>query len=475
MHMTTSKKNLPTEFLKEMKDLLGPSYNDFLKSYEEKKTSAIRVNTLKMSREKFEELGLFSIDTSSDRLAWSDESYYVDEAASPGQNPLHDAGAYYIQEPSAISVVGKSHIGPGEYILDMCAAPGGKSTYILSKLGGSGLLVSNEINKKRLASLGDNLERFGARNALITNEDSNSLLTFFKGFFDKIYVDAPCSGQGMFRKDDYAIEDWSLAKVEECSNIQKDLIRDAYAMLKPGGSLIYSTCTFTQKENEDIVNDFLDEYKMARLDSMERIWPHIDRGEGHFCARIRKPDLTLDEEDIREISPKGFQEVTSIPKSKTKKSSKSKKVLANKKISEDLKKFLADYLRGDLFGDFESLGGSILENKDKVYLLAMDQDRIRGLRVLRNGIFLGELKKNRFEPSHSLAMALKKEDVNNYLDLGYDSEEISKYLQGQPIETGQSRGWVLVCVEGCSIGWGKESGGILKNKYPKGLRRNIKK
>lgn len=472
--MTISKNKLPIEFLKEMEDLLGPSYNDFIKSFDEKKTSAIRINTLKMTKERFEDLAMFSIDIDRDRIEWSDESYYIDEETNPGKNPLHDAGAYYLQEPSAISVVGKSNIVPGERILDMCAAPGGKSTYILSKLGGRGLLVSNEINKQRVTSLGDNLERFGARNAIITNEDSKRLLTFFKGFFDKIYIDAPCSGQGMFRKDAYAIEDWSIAKVQECSNIQKDLIRDAYAMLRPGGSLIYSTCTFTKIENEDIINDFLGEYKMASLDSMERIWPHIDRGEGHFCARISKPDSDNDEDfGLGDVDFEIANNKNS--KSKNKKASKSKRTSSGSKIPDDLKKFFLDYLSEKQFEDLQNFKERLVENKDMIYLASIDQDKLKGLKVLRNGILLGQLKKNRFEPAHSLAMALKKSDVKHCLDLDHDSEEIYKYLEGQPIETGQSRGWVLVCVEGCSIGWGKESSGVLKNKYPKGLRRVIKR
>src|SRR3712207_808611 len=222
MHMTTcNNKKLPIEFLKEMEDLLGPSYNDFLESYKNSKTSAIRINELKISKNDFEELDLFGIDYERDKVTWSEESYYIGPEQSPGRNPLHDAGAYYIQEPSAISVVGQTDIRSGDKVLDMCAAPGGKSTYIASKLGQSGLLVSNEINRQRITSLGDNLERFGARNTVIINEDSKNLLTFFKGFFDKIFIDAPCSGQGMFRKDDYAIEDWSQAKVMECTNIQR--------------------------------------------------------------------------------------------------------------------------------------------------------------------------------------------------------------------------------------------------------------
>src|SRR3712207_6631101 len=312
-------KELPIEFLKEMEDLLGPSYNDFLESYKNSKTSAVRINELKISNSDFEKLGLFSIDYERDRVAWSDKSYYIGPEQSPGKNPLHDAGAYYIQEPSAMSVVGQTDICSDDRVLDMCAAPGGKSTYIVSKLGRGGLLVSNEINRQRITSLGDNLERFGAKNTVITNEDSKNLLTFFKGFFDKIFIDAPCSGQGMFRKDPYAIEDWSQAKVLECSNIQKNLIRDGYQMLKQGGQLIYSTCTFTRKENEDIVEDFLKECEGARLDSMSRIWPHIDKGEGHFCARISKCDKNI--QFVEEIQT-DFNNFQRVKKSKHKKMSK---------------------------------------------------------------------------------------------------------------------------------------------------------
>ena len=467
MHMTTcNNKKLPIEFLKEMEDLLGPSYNDFLESYKNSKTSAIRINELKISKNDFEELDLFGIDYERDKVTWSEESYYIGPEQSPGRNPLHDAGAYYIQEPSAISVVGQTDIRSGDKVLDMCAAPGGKSTYIASKLGQSGLLVSNEINRQRITSLGDNLERFGARNTVIINEDSKNLLTFFKGFFDKIFIDAPCSGQGMFRKDDYAIEDWSQAKVMECTNIQKTLIRDGYQMLKEGGQLIYSTCTFTRRENEDIIEDFLNEHEGASLISMSRIWPHIDRGEGHFCARISKTVKGDNDEDSYQFNTNSLKKSRKL---------KPKKILMSENLPKEFTEFIHKNLKGFMDEDFKSYEDNIVVNRDMIYLSCINPNKLNGLRVLRNGILLGYLKKNRFEPSHSLAMALKRSDVKNSVNYAHDSEEICKYIEGQSIQTGQSRGWVLVCVEGCSVGWGKESGGVLKNKYPKGLRRVIKR
>jgi len=463
---TCNNKKLPIEFLKEMEDLLGPSYNDFLESYKNSKTSAIRINELKISKNDFEELDLFGIDYERDKVTWSEESYYIGPEQSPGRNPLHDAGAYYIQEPSAISVVGQTDIRSGDKVLDMCAAPGGKSTYIASKLGQSGLLVSNEINRQRITSLGDNLERFGARNTVIINEDSKNLLTFFKGFFDKIFIDAPCSGQGMFRKDDYAIEDWSQAKVMECTNIQKTLIRDGYQMLKEGGQLIYSTCTFTRRENEDIIEDFLNEHEGASLISMSRIWPHIDRGEGHFCARISKTVKGDNDEDSYQFNTNSLKKSRKL---------KPKKILMSENLPKEFTEFIHKNLKGFMDEDFKSYEDNIVVNRDMIYLSCINPNKLNGLRVLRNGILLGYLKKNRFEPSHSLAMALKRSDVKNSVNYAHDSEEICKYIEGQSIQTGQSRGWVLVCVEGCSVGWGKESGGVLKNKYPKGLRRVIKR
>lgn len=467
--------SLPESFLREMKEILGDEYQDFLDSYQDEKTSAIRVNNLKMPIERFKDLGLFNIDFDRDNISWAKEGYYISGDVNPGKNPLHDAGAYYIQEPSAMSVVGQTPINEGDRVLDLCAAPGGKSTYILSKLNHRGLLVSNEINPNRIRALGENLERFGAVNSIITNSDSTSLLTFFKGFFDKIFIDAPCSGQGMFRKDAFAIEDWSQDKVDECAGIQRQIIRDAYEMLRNGGMLIYSTCTFTRQENEDIIEAFLEDYPTASLVDMDRIWPHKDKGEGHFCARILKEaDKTGNLESGYFGVSTSYEDTKKDPsrdyakKSKKKQKSRAKssnKNSGNLNLFED---FATTYLvDGGLKNVLES-GLSLKE--DRLYYQPIDYD-LRGLKILRAGLFIGQFKKNRFEPAHSLAMALRPGDVKNTIDFANDSDEIRAYLRGESIATSQSRGWVLVSVEGVSLGWGKESNGILKNKYPKGLRR----
>lgn len=429
--------NLPKEFLDEMKIILGDEYNEFIKSYDDPKTTGLRVNTLKMTKDKLLSLNLYSLQ----EIPWTNEGFYYDESIyRPGKNPLHEAGAYYLQEPSAMSVVPKLDVQEGEKILDMCAAPGGKSTYILSKLNNTGLLVSNEINPIRIKALGENLERFGAKNCIITNTDSRSLRKVFEGYFDKIVIDAPCSGQGMFRKDEVAISDWSYAKVLECQSIQREIIRDGYHMLKEGGILVYSTCTFAKEENEIIIEEFLEEYTDAKLIEMERLWPHKVKGEGHFVAKIQK----LEEDRC---------------------STKDLKIKKLDKEVKDYRDFEKKFLNIKLDNRFELRG-------ENLYLLPDELPDIKKLKVLRYGLHLGILKKNRFEPSHALSHYLKIDDVKYIENFNINEKEVLDYLRGNTINTGQSRGWVLVCVEGVALGWGKESNGVLKNHYPKGLRIN---
>lgn len=430
-------KKLPQRFLDDMKELLMDEYDDFIKSYDEPKTTGLRINTLKINKEELLNLNLYNLTP----IPWADEGFYYDEEVDrPGKSPLHESGAYYLQEPSAMSVVPHLDIKEGDKVLDMCAAPGGKSTYILSKLNDTGLLVSNEINSTRIRALGENLERFGARNCIITNTDSNNLRKLFTGYFDKIVIDAPCSGQGMFRKDEVAIEDWSYAKVLECQSIQKDIIRDGYDMLKNGGVLVYSTCTFAKEENEDVINEFISEYENAKLIEMQRIWPHKVSGEGHFVAKIQK----LENEDCN---------VKYI------------KIKNNDKEVKDYREFEKKFLNISMESRFDIRG-------ENLYLLPEEHPDTKKLKVLRYGLHLGMLKKNRFEPSHALSHYLKMEDVKNVENFSIQDNKILDYLRGNTIETGKSRGWVLVCVEGIGLGWGKESNGILKNHYPKGLRIN---
>ena len=428
---------LPQKFLEDMKEILKDEYEDFIKSYEEPKTTGLRVNTLKISKEELLNLNLFNLT----QIPWANEGFYYDETVDrPGKNPLHEAGAYYLQEPSAMSVVPKVDVQEGDKVLDMCAAPGGKSTYILSKLNDTGLLVSNEINPIRIKALGENLERFGAKNCIITNTDSNNLRKVFTGYFDKVVIDAPCSGQGMFRKDEVAIKDWSYAKVLECQSIQREIIRDGYKMLKNGGILVYSTCTFAKEENETIINEFIEEFENAKLIEMDRVWPHKVKGEGHFVAKIQK----LEDEDCatKELKTKRLD-----------------------KEIKDYKDFEKKFLNVNIGNKFDLRG-------ENLYLIPEESPDTKKLKVLRYGLHLGVLKKNRFEPSHALSHYLKLEDVKNVEEFKVDDNQILDYLRGNTINTGKSRGWVLVSVEGVPIGWGKESNGVLKNHYPKGLRIN---
>ena len=428
---------LPQKFLEDMKEILKDEYEDFIKSYEEPKTTGLRVNTLKISKEELLNLNLFNLT----QIPWANEGFYYDETIDrPGKNPLHEAGAYYLQEPSAMSVVPKVDVQEGDKVHDMCAAPGGKSTYILSKLNDTGLLVSNEINPIRIKALGENLERFGAKNCIITNTDSNNLRKVFTGYFDKVVIDAPCSGQGMFRKDEVAIKDWSYAKVLECQSIQREIIRDGYEMLKNGGILVYSTCTFAKEENETIINEFIEEFENAKLIEMDRVWPHKVKGEGHFVAKIQK----LEDEDC------------------TTKELKTKRL--DKEV-KDYKDFEEKFLNINMGTKFDLRG-------ENLYLIPEESPDTKKLKVLRYGLHLGVLKKNRFEPSHALSHYLKLKDVKNVEEFKVNDSEVLDYLRGNTINTGKSRGWVLVAVEGVPLGWGKESNGVLKNHYPKGLRIN---
>lgn len=426
---------LPQKFLDDMKEILKDEYEDFINSYKKPKTTGLRVNTLKMSKEELLKLDLFKLK----QIPWTNEGFYYDETIDrPGKNALHEAGAYYLQEPSAMSVVPKLEINEGDKVLDMCAAPGGKSTYILSKLNDTGLLVSNEINPTRIRALGENLERFGAKNCIITNTDSNNLRKVFTGYFDKIVIDAPCSGQGMFRKDEIAIKDWSYAKVLECQSIQREIIRDGYDMLANGGVLVYSTCTFATEENETVINEFIEEYPNAKLIETERLWPHKVEGEGHFVAKIQK----LEDEDC---------------------STKQIKIKKLDKEIKDYKDFENKFLNVSMENKFDIRG-------ENLYLIPQESPDTKKLKVLRYGLHLGTLKKNRFEPSHALAHYLNTDDAKYVENLKIDNNQVLEYLRGNIINTGKSRGWVLVSVEGVPLGWGKESNGVLKNHYPKGLR-----
>ncbi len=428
---------LPEAFLQRMENQLGAQYPAFLDSLERPRAVALRFNPLKG-----EKPGLPFV---TEVVPWEPMGYYYDPQARPGLHPYHEAGVYYLQEASAMSAVALLDPQPGERICDLCAAPGGKTTQIAGRMLGDGFLLCNEINPKRAKILSRNIERMAVANALVTNEHPARLAEKFPGFFDRVLVDAPCSGEGMFRKEEAAVTDWSEDTVAMCANRQREILISAAQLLKPGGRLVYSTCTFAPMENEETVAAFLEshpEFSLEKVDApwftqvatgMFRLWPHKLLGEGHFVAVLRK---------------NGGEE-TDLP------------IPAGEKLPRLWTEF-AHQLKIQLPNGKAVLFGNSL------YWAPAEMPDIRGVKVLRPGLELGELKKDRLEPAHSLALWLKT--APNVLNLDSSGAEIGKFMNGQTLPC-DSSGWTLVQVDGYSIGWGKADGKILKNHYPKGFRR----
>lgn len=437
---------LPEKFLERMKELLGEEYDAFVRSYEDTPLyTGLRVNPLKQTEK------TRALIQNSEPIPWCKEGYYTDKALITGAHPYHIGGAFYFQEPSAMAAAAALPIEAGDYVLDLCAAPGGKSTQIGAALNQTGLLVANEIVRRRAEILTENIERFGLRNAVVMNEQPKNLAEKYPGFFDKIVVDAPCSGEGMFRKEPQAITEWSPEHVISCAVRQRNILDCAVKMLKPNGLLIYSTCTFSKEENEDNAQYLTEEKGLTLLPisltgvsegiSMPeavRIFPHKSRGEGHFVALFKKTDGD-------------YNVVRQKPQRHT-----------DAEAEKQYREFEKAVLNLRLKGTFCSFGG-------RLYLLPVDLD-IDRMKVLRPGLYLGECKKNRFEPSHALALALKPEDFKNTLSLTCEDPRLDAYLRGEVIPCGTS-GYTAVLADGLPVGWGKASGGMLKNHFPKYLRK----
>ena len=428
---------LPQEFLDRMQLQLGEEYPVFLESLERPRAVALRFNPLKGDNPRLPFVG--------DPVPWEPEGFYYDPQSRPGLHPLHEAGVYYLQEASAMAPVALLDPQPGERICDLCAAPGGKTTQIAGRMAGEGFLLCNEINPKRAKILSRNIERMGVANAMVTNEHPENLARCYAGFFDRVLVDAPCSGEGMFRKEEAAVTDWSPETVRMCANRQKEILNSAARLLKPGGRLVYSTCTFAPEENEQVIEHFLQEHPEFSAEAVEapwftmgklgtfRLWPHKLLGEGHFAAVLRK---NAGEE--YSVSPEPAQK---LPREYT-----------------EFAKALAIELPD---GKAVCFGSSL-------YWAPVEMPSIRGVRVLRSGLELGEVKKDRFEPAHALALWLKTAAVTE--DFQVESDQIRAYMHGEVIPSAQ-HGWCLVLADSYSIGWGKGDKKVLKNHYPKGLRR----
>lgn len=435
------------EFLFRIKSLLGDDFDEFLKFYENENYKGLRVNTLKCSAEKLRML----VDFELVNTPFCNEGFYIpSDVTSLGNSPLHHCGAFYIQEPSATSAVEMLGVEKNDFVLDLCAAPGGKSTQIGAKLQGAGLLWSNEIVKSRANILLSNIERMGISNAVVSNCHPDILCNELQGKFDKVLVDAPCSGEGMFRKNSDAQNEWSVEHVKSCAQRQLMILNSAKNALKEGGVMVYSTCTFSQEENEDVITQFLSEnpdfeledagidFGRKTLEYACRIFP-MDGGEGHFAARLRK---------------KGESYGSIIPYKN------------NQKIDDKVWDFYDSLFVDRPFGENLTLVG------EKIIILPENYNRnIKNTGIIRAGVILGEIVKNRIEPHHSVFMAAQKNECRSAVDFDLNSDEIHKFLHGEEIAVpSEVKGYTAVCVNGMTVGFGKASNGRLKNKYPKGLR-----
>lgn len=465
----TDVRQLPEAFLLKMQELLGEEFGQYLESFKEEWKPGLRVNTLKLSPGELAELVPWNLEP----VPWADNGFYYDgtldgEVLRPSKHPAYYAGLYYLQEPSAMTPAAMLPVVPGDRVLDLCAAPGGKSTELASKLKGRGMLVSNDISYSRARALLKNLELAGAANICVTSEAPEKLAGVWPEFFDKILVDAPCSGEGMFRRDEDMVKDWNEKGPEYYVPIQRRILSQAAAMLKPGGYMLYSTCTFSVEEDEGNVSYVLEKFPQMELCCLDldkvpgacggfglsgcmRLFPHRLKGEGHFLALMRKKG---GDDGGKEILP---------PMDPGTAGKRVRAVEKEKELDAFLRQSGAEW-------DYER----IVIHQDNAYYLPEGLAWNLPLRFLRTGLFLGELKKGRFEPSQALAMSMKAGQFPNTVSFPGGDSRVLRYLKGETIslegDEGPVKGWCLAAMEGFPLGWAKGTGMSLKNKYYPGWR-----
>ena len=432
-----------------MRALLGDDYAAFAATLDAPAFRGVYINTLKCSKEKF--LSLFPYPLTP--TPFSSYGFYIDPAVEGlGRLPLHHAGAFYAQEPSAMSAAAALAVRKGDKVLDLCAAPGGKTTALAAALDGTGLLWSNEYVKKRAFTLLSNIERIGARNVVVSNTGAQTLAAQLPAFFDKILVDAPCSGEGMLRREKAVYEDWNENNILLCAERQKEILTQAAKLLRPGGEMVYSTCTFNQTENEDVAQWFLEHHPDFSLlpiaedfgspgfgmPDARRIFPR-DGGEGHFVVKFKKAG---------EAPLVKFKDFTGTA------------------APEDFFTFYQSVFEGKPYGKPTMIGG-------KIYLLPADLPATEHCSILRAGVLAGEMQGKRFSPAHALFSAAREPDIRNGIDLAANDERLQRFLHGEEIDIGSEapqKGYYAVSVKGIPLGFGKVSGAKMKNHYPKGLR-----
>ena len=445
--------NLPLNYTEQMKALLGDEFEAFINSYDEPRHYGLRLNQLKVPKG-FSDVLSYDLES----IQWCETGFYYKEEVRPAKDPYYAAGCYYIQEPSAMTPASALMAKPGDKVIDLCAAPGGKTTHIASDLQGEGLIVTNDISPSRVKNLNKNVQLAGIRNGLVMSEDPIKLAVRWPGVFDKVLVDAPCSGEGMFRKEPKLVISWTNSGPEEFVEVQRSILSSAHELLKPGGVLVYSTCTYNTDENEKNIQWFLDEYSeysidpiadklgisdgLALMDSPElvgcgRVWPHKDKGEGHFVARLIK----------------GTSE-RSIPHINGSKAS----------IDQDGLEGIEGFMKGVGITEDTLPLDRLNRIKDTIYLLPDTILDTKKLRVFSNGWLLGTMKRGRFEPSQAFASGLTISEVEKVVILKVTTDQSVRYLKGETIPVDAPNGWHLVTIEGLSLGWGKVVNKRLKNK-----------
>ena len=456
---------LPEAFVRRMRAQLGDEAEPFLRAYGEPRAYGLRLNSRKLADLAVPEdklRAMFGLEP----VPWCPGGWYYAPETRPGRHPYHAAGLYYIQEPSAMSAAELLAPRPGELVLDLAAAPGGKATQIADRLAGRGLLVANEIHPARARVLSENIERMGIANAIVVSEPPDRLAKRFPVFFDAVMLDAPCSGEGMFRKDPDAVREWSEAAVEACAARQAAILDEAAKMVRPGGRLVYSTCTFNREENEETIERFLQRHPDFELVKALRLFPHRERGEGHFAALLARGEG-------------GGPAEGPAPADRGRKGGRGRADRRGGRESEAFARFrafAAEALPG-FKPDEELPDGGPLAFGQQLWWLPDGGGRfsprmLDGLRALRPGLHLGDLPKDRFEPAHALALHIRPSAARWTLGFAADAPETAAYLRGEALPADPAlSGWGLVTADGLPLGWVKAAGGRVNNRLPKGLRR----
>ncbi len=450
---------LPEAFEKKMKVLLGDEYDAYIKSYDMPRYQGIRINTLKVDLEKWGDINPFK---DVKKVPWCNEGFYYSLQERPAKHPYYFAGLYYIQEPSAMAPGSYLPIDSGDRVLDLCAAPGGKSTQIAAKLSGTGVLIANDISNSRAKGLLKNIENFGAGNVIVTNESPERLAKKCQGFFDKIIIDAPCSGEGMFRKSEEAIKNWNAYGPQHCCSLQRSILNHAASMLRDQGMILYSTCTFSPEENEGMIDEFLKDHsdfhiiplqpaygiKEAKPEWVDadpqisgalRLWPQHIEGEGHFVCLMQKVASQQQEDYSRQKYKKSIRDY------------------------KEAAEFIQEYTYIPLDEKVQEIGG-------KLYLAIDDAPDLSGLRIIRSGLLIGEIKNKRFEPHHALVLAYSREMFKRVISFKESDEQVTRYLKGETLLYEAAKGYHVICIGDYPLGWIKAQNGFLKNQYPPSWR-----